>query len=344
MVKTSENQPVKKKRGTRGLGSIRPKNGGYEGRITIKLDGISQQISLYNKDKRILVQEMISKKQEANDNEYVGKHKITLEEWLKKWIRIHKRPFVKPRTLQGYIEKINKNIIPYLGKYPMQSLNRLILQEYFSDLTTGNEKKNIKKEVGKTSTVKRKTNTKKNTSQIKQEKSEIKKDDSFSNKIKKIVSSYAFLYSVFSILIVCVAVLAGMVFVKGKEYKKNKSDIVVPILEDGTRSALNIDLKQLKKTGEYRVKITNYRGDKINNSSMDYSITVRNVTSTDVKVTKDDSKDNLIVDKEATIIEGVGFGSTSKEEDVYHFTINDDSEIENGALISLEIVASKRSS
>lgn len=207
-----------------------------------------------------------------------------------------------------------------------------------------NEKKNIKKEVGKTSTVKRKTNTKKNTSQIKQEKSEIKKDDSFSNKIKKIVSSYAFLYSVFSILIVCVAVLAGMVFVKGKEYKKNKSDIVVPILEDGTRSALNIDLKQLKKTGEYRVKITNYRGDKINNSSMDYSITVRNVTSTDVKVTKDDSKDNLIVDKEATIIEGVGFGSTSKEEDVYHFTINDDSEIENGALISLEIVASKRSS
>lgn len=150
MVKTSENQPVKKKRGTRGLGSIRPKNGGYEGRITIKLDGISQQISLYNKDKRILVQEMISKKQEANDNEYVGKHKITLEEWLKKWIRIHKRPFVKPRTLQGYIEKINKNIIPYLGKYPMQSLNRLILQEYFSDLTTGNEKKNIKKYSPKT--------------------------------------------------------------------------------------------------------------------------------------------------------------------------------------------------
>lgn len=207
-----------------------------------------------------------------------------------------------------------------------------------------NEKKNIKKEVGKTSTVKRKTNTKKNTSQIKQEKSEIKKDDSFSNKIKKIVSSYAFLYSVFSILIVCVAILGGMVFVKGKEYKKNKSDIVVPILEDGTRSALNIDLKQLKKTGEYRVKITNYRGDKINESSMDYSITIRNVTSTDVKVTKDDSKDNLIVDKEATIIEGVGFGSSSKEEDVYHFTINDDSEIENDALISLEIVASKRSS
>ena len=128
------------------MGSIRPKNGGYEGRITIKANGKSKQISLFNKDKRILVQEMIK----ANDNEYVEKDKITLEEWLKKWIRIHKKPFVKPRTLQGYIEKIKTNIIPYLGNYPMQSLDRLILQEYFSDLTTGNEKNGIKKYTPKT--------------------------------------------------------------------------------------------------------------------------------------------------------------------------------------------------
>ena len=150
MVKTSQNQSVKKKRNTRGMGSIRPKNGGYEGRITIKANGKSKQISLFNKDKRILVQEMIKAKQEANDNEYVEKDKITLEEWLKKWIRIHKKPFVKPRTLQGYIEKIKTNIIPYLGNYPMQSLDRLILQEYFSDLTTGNEKNGIKKYSPKT--------------------------------------------------------------------------------------------------------------------------------------------------------------------------------------------------
>lgn len=150
MEKTLLDKPAKKKRSTRGMGSIRQKNGGYEGRITIKVNGKSKQISLFNKDKRILVQEMIKAKQEANDNEYVEKDKITLEEWLKKWIRIHKKPFVKPRTLQGYIEKIKANIIPYLGNYPMQSLDRLILQEYFSDLTTGNQKKSIKKYSPKT--------------------------------------------------------------------------------------------------------------------------------------------------------------------------------------------------
>ena len=151
MAKTSiDKSSAKKKRNTRGMGSIRQKNGGYEGRVTIKVNGRSKQISLFNKDKRILVQEMIKAKQEANDNEYVEKDKITLEQWLKKWICIHKKPFVKPRTLQGYIEKIKINIIPYLGNYPMQSLDRLILQEYFSDLTTGNERKSIKKYSSKT--------------------------------------------------------------------------------------------------------------------------------------------------------------------------------------------------
>jgi len=151
MARTLKKDEIqKKKRATRGMGSIREKNGGYEGRITIKVNGKSKQISLFNKDKRILVQEMIKAKQESNDNGFVEKDRITLEEWLKKWIKIHKKPFVKPRTLQGYIEKIKVNIIPYLGKYPLQSIDRLTLQEFFSDLTVGNEKKGIRKYSPKT--------------------------------------------------------------------------------------------------------------------------------------------------------------------------------------------------
>ena len=151
MARTSKkDDKPKKKRATRGMGSIREKNGGYEGRVTIKVNGKSIQQSVYNKDKRIVVQEMIRIKQEAADNQFVEKDKITLEQWLKKWIRIHKKPFVKPRTLQGYIEKIRVNIIPYLGHYHIQAIDRLMLQEFFSDLTIGNEKKGIKKYSPKT--------------------------------------------------------------------------------------------------------------------------------------------------------------------------------------------------
>ena len=102
MVKTSQNQPVKKKRNTRGMGSIRQKNGGYEGRITIKVNGKSKQISLFNKDKRILVQEMIKAKQEANDNEYVEKDKITLEEWLNNMMYAYMQYIMEQR---GYTKK-----------------------------------------------------------------------------------------------------------------------------------------------------------------------------------------------------------------------------------------------
>ena len=76
-------KPVCKEKKKHQRDGIRPKNGGYEGRITVKVNGKSKQISLFNKDKRILVQEMIKAKQESNDNEYVEKDKITLEEWLK---------------------------------------------------------------------------------------------------------------------------------------------------------------------------------------------------------------------------------------------------------------------
>ncbi len=151
MSRTSNKQaPTVKKRNTRGMGSIRAKNGGYEGRITIKVNGKSKQISLFSKDKRVLVQKMMEAQQEAKDNEYINKDNITLETWLKKWIQIHKKPFVKPRTLQGYIEKIKNNILPYLGNYPIQSIDRLILQEYFSNMTMGNEEKSIKKYAPKT--------------------------------------------------------------------------------------------------------------------------------------------------------------------------------------------------
>lgn len=123
---------------------------GYEGRVTIQINGKSKQISIYNKDKRALIQEMIKAKQQSADEIFLEKNRITLEEWLKKWIEIYKKPFVKPRTVQGYIEKIKSNILPHLGNYALQSLDRLILQEFFSNMTTGNEKQGIKKYSPKT--------------------------------------------------------------------------------------------------------------------------------------------------------------------------------------------------
>lgn len=103
-----------KKRNVKGMGSIRKRNNGYEGRVTVKVNGISKQISIYSSDKRILAQEMIEAKQKSEEERFVQRNNITLEDWLKKWIYIYKKPFVKARTTQGYIEKIKFNILPFL--------------------------------------------------------------------------------------------------------------------------------------------------------------------------------------------------------------------------------------
>ena len=200
-----------------------------------------------------------------------------------------------------------------------------------------NAKKNVKATSKKP--IERKTNNSR-----KDENITSSNDNSLSSKVKKVVSSYAFLYSAFSVLLISVAILGGMVYVKGKEVKKNRSNIVIPILEDGNRSSLNIDLAELREVGEYVIKVTNYRGDKVNADEFDYSITVRNESLADIKVTKDDGKDNLIVDKEATIIEGVGFGNSKKEEDIYHITVSDKTKIKKKSVINLEIVTQKKSS
>lgn len=171
-----------------------------------------------------------------------------------------------------------------------------------------------------------------------------KKENKLLDKFKKFISSYAFLYSLFFVLLICVLVLGIVVFVKRNESNNKAFNIAVPILEDGNRSAFNIDLAELKNREEYVLKVTNYRGDNINTESLDYSITIRNESGVIIKVTKDDQDDDLMVDPVATIIEGVGFGTDKKEEDIYHFTINDDSKIEKDAVVSVEIATQKRSS
>ncbi len=139
-----------KKRTARGMGSIRKKNGGYEGRINITVDGRKKQVSFFNKDKRILVQEMMKAKQDAEELKFVGRNNITVEEWLKKWVQVYKKPYIKPRTLQGYIEKMKTNIIPFIGHYNLQQINRMVLQELFSNYVTGNSEKGIKQYSPKT--------------------------------------------------------------------------------------------------------------------------------------------------------------------------------------------------
>lgn len=117
----------------KGEGTIRKKGNGYEGRITVEVNGVRKQVSVYDKSQRVVVEKMQELRKKKDDNYYIENKNITLEEWLKEWMRVYKRPYVSPRTYQGYVEK-SKTILEHLGNMQLQKIELYHLQKFISDL------------------------------------------------------------------------------------------------------------------------------------------------------------------------------------------------------------------
>ena len=151
------------------------------------------------------------------------------------------------------------------------------------------------------------------------------------------LKSYRFLYGMIAFLFIVVIVLGIMVMVKKKEYNENHANLVFPVMEKGVHNSMNLDLNELKKKGSYIIKVTDFRGDQINQEEIDYSLVLRNETGVSLEVLKGKDSTNLMVDQEATRIEGVQLKSKEKQEDIYTVRILDDSKLEKDEKISIEI-------
>lgn len=120
-------------RRVKGEGTIRKKGNGYEGRITVEVNGVRKQVSVYDKSQRVVVEKMQELRKKRDDNYYIENKNITLEEWLKKWMKVYKKPYISPRTYQGYVEK-SKTILEHLGNMQLQKIELYHLQKFISDL------------------------------------------------------------------------------------------------------------------------------------------------------------------------------------------------------------------
>ena len=120
-------------RRVKGEGTIRKKGNGYEGRITVEVNGVRKQVSVYDKSQRVVVEKMQELRKKRDDNYYIENKNITLEEWLKEWMRVYKKPYISPRTYQGYVEK-SKTILEHLGNMQLQKIELYHLQKFISDL------------------------------------------------------------------------------------------------------------------------------------------------------------------------------------------------------------------
>ena len=202
-------------------------------------------------------------------------------------------------------------------------------------VTKKEEKKETKKKVTPKKEVKKEVKKEKK-EVVKKEKTAVPNAEPFGEKFKRFVSSYKFLYAAFGILLVIVILLAVMVFVKGNEASKNRSNIVFSIIDKDTHNYIDLDLATLVGN-EYSLKIANFRRNQLNGDGAVYSIIVTNDSAAEIEILKGDDLENLMTDQQHTVIEGGPLSKTEKEEVVYRFRVKDGSSVKEGEKLRIEV-------
>lgn len=127
----------------KGTGTLRKRSDGrWEGRIYIGKDengknkyktvtSIKKSECQKKLDKLIENREKEIRNQDCRYGDCINP---TVEEWNKIWIENYCKGYLKPKTIQGYESIIKCYINPYLGKYHLGDLTKLICQQYIMDV------------------------------------------------------------------------------------------------------------------------------------------------------------------------------------------------------------------
>lgn len=200
------------------------------------------------------------------------------------------------------------------------------------------------KDVKKKTTTKKKTGTKKvNTSKSSVKKTNnIKEKSNIKNKnSKNIDKTSVILLIVFITLCVTVCILFGLVLHKNKEMSKNPTaSIVIPVIKKDNKMTFSLDLYSMKEKEEYIFKVTNYRGDNVNDFDINYSIYIKNDTDAKLELYRvGNEKVNLmdnIVDNE---IKGFKLYKNEKEDIYFKVVVSNLKNVKKKELASIMILS-----
>jgi len=67
---------------------------------------------------------------------YVKPNKITVGEWLNKWLESYVTANTTRRTYESYQEAVSKHIIPALGAIALSELEPMYIQSYYGKMLT----------------------------------------------------------------------------------------------------------------------------------------------------------------------------------------------------------------
>ncbi len=155
---------------------------------------------------------------------------------------------------------------------------------------------------------------------------------------KDIMNSTKTLTIIFLLLLVLVIFLIVLCVIKNKEADENKfANMVIPVYELNTDYEFSINAKTLSETNEYVFKITNYKKDEINKEEIPFKIEIKNDTNSTIKVTKDDSKKNLMKKQKLTTLKEEKLKKEEKENIYYHVKVIKNNGLTRDDLIYIKI-------
>lgn len=156
--------------------------------------------------------------------------------------------------------------------------------------------------------------------------------------VQDLLKSVKTLTVVFALLLVLVIFLLVLCVIKYKESKANEfANMVIPVYETNTNYEFSINAKTLSEVEDYTFKIVNYKKNGINKEEIPYKIEIKNNTNATIKVTKDDSKKDLMKNQEETIIDEVTLKKDKKENIYYHIKITKSKDLTKDDLIYIKI-------
>lgn len=129
-----EDKYIAKKR-VNGEGSITKRaEGRYLGKIMIgrKPNGSPNRISVYGKSEKEVSIKLRELATQADKGSYVLPNKLTLGEWLKRWLKDYKSIDLKPRTYDTVESHITNHIIPELGDIELKNLKAPQIQQFYN--------------------------------------------------------------------------------------------------------------------------------------------------------------------------------------------------------------------
>lgn len=118
-------------RRTKGEGSIKQKKDGrWEAMFYV--DGKPKYIT--GTDKADVISRWNKAKQARDNGTYVESTNMTLNQWIKRWLIVYKRPNVEPKTLESYYVMWKLYIKDSIGETKLQKLKGDAIQELINDM------------------------------------------------------------------------------------------------------------------------------------------------------------------------------------------------------------------